>query len=176
MESIIQPIFKQPIKICLYNIIDCYSHAQSNVLSLYVFTFLKLFEGEQNNLIRGIKTAVFYLCLGILQKNSYLIAKTLSIEIIKHRRVGQLFRFFFKIIREVFTKIPLLNRNNCYNRAEYLKIQISGKIDGEMRAVKKIYSFSKFKGKEIPIQTLNLDVNYSLVHCKTFAGVLGIKV
>jgi ribosomal protein S3 len=45
-----------------------------------------------------------------------------------------------------------------------------------MRAVKKVYSFSHYKGKQVPVQTLNLPIDYSLTEAYTFAGVLGIKV
>jgi hypothetical protein len=175
LELMLTDYLKYPIKIYLYNLIDYYNYFEPNVISQYVSILLNMYEKDQKRLL-GIKTSVFYLCIGLLRSNSYLIGKIFAREIRKHRRVGQLFTYFFKLIREFFHIIPLYNENNQKQRAEYLKIQISGKIDGKMRAVKKIYSFNRYKGKEIPIQTLNLKVDYSLTQSYTFAGVLGIKV
>jgi len=125
---------------------------------------------------RNIKTHLFYLVLGVLRKNSFLISKTFAIGLQKYKRSGKVMKLFFKILREVFYLIPLKSDSGYILRAEFLKIQISGKIDGQMRAVKKIYSFSFIDARQVPIQTLNIPVDYSLTESYTFAGVLGIKV
>lgn len=176
LEDKLKDVVKVPVKIRLYNIIDYYNVYDFNMITTYVIVIMKLFPREQRKLFSSIKTSIFYLTLGIIRKNSFLIAKVFALGLQRYKRPGELLNFFFKIIREVFYLIPLKSETEEVIRGEYLKIQISGKISGRMRAVKKIYSFSHYKGKQVPIQTLNKDVSYSLSEAYTYAGVLGIKV
>ena len=164
------------IRIRMYNVIDYYELYASNTISHDIKYFIGLFPRDQKKMNRDVKTSLYYLCLGILRCNSYLIATIVAKELARNRRTKKLLNFLFRIIREVFYHTPLEDEYGYKQRADYLKIQISGKISGKMRAVKKIYSFSKYKGKQIPLQTYKLNVDYSLVHCYTYAGVLGVKV
>jgi|TARA_Y100000296_G_C5180058_1_gene263643 hypothetical protein len=176
LEDKLKRIVGNVVRIRLYNILDYYNIYETNIFTTYMTVFVKLFPKEQKNLYRGIKTHIFYMVLGVLRKNSFLIAKTFSIGLEKYKRSGKVLNLFFKILREIFYLVPLKSRLGDVMRAEYLKIQISGKVNGQMRAVKKIYSFSYYKGKQVPIQTLKTPVDYSLTEAYTFAGVLGIKV
>jgi hypothetical protein len=176
LEDKLKSLIKVPVKIRLYNIIDYYNVYEFNMITTYVTVIMKLFPREQRKLFSTIKTSIFYITLGIIRKNSFLIAKVFALGLERYKRPGELLNFFFKIIREVFYLIPLKSESGDILRGEYLKIQISGKISGRMRAVKKIYSFSHYKGKQVPIQTLSKNVSYSLAEAYTYAGVLGIKV
>jgi hypothetical protein len=160
----------------MYNILDYYKIYETNILSNYLIILIKLYPKEQRNLYSGVKTNIFYLILGVLRKNSFLIAKTFSLGLERYKRSGKILKLYFKILREVFYVVPWKSKLGQVLRADYLKIQISGKINGQMRAVKKVYSFSHYKGKQVPVQTLNLPIDYSLTEAYTFAGVLGIKV
>jgi hypothetical protein len=176
LEDKLKNVIKTPVRIRIYNILDYYNVYETNVLTTYMSVFIKLFPREQKNLYNGIKTHIFYIVLGVLRKNSFLIAKTFAIGLEKYKRSGKILKLFFKILREIFYLVPLKSKKGENLRAEYLKIQIKGKINGQMRAVKKIYSFSYYKGKQVPMQTLSKSVDYSLAESYTFAGVLGIKV
>lgn len=176
LEEKLYSLIKSPVKIRLYNIIDYYNVYEFNMITTYVLVIMRLFPREQRKLFSAIKTSVFYLTLGIIRKNSFLIAKVFALGLERYKRPGELLNFYFKIIREIFYLIPLKSEDGEILRSEYLKVQVSGKVGGQMRAVKKIYSFSHYKGKQVPIQTLSRDVSYSLSEAYTYAGVLGIKV
>ena len=153
LEDKLKNILNNSVRIRFYNVLDYYNIYETNILSAYMSLLVKLFPKDQKN-----------------------IGKTFAIGLQKYKRSEKVINLFFKILREVFYLIPLKSENGKVLRAEYLKIQIAGKINGQMRAVKKIYSFSYYKGKQVPIQTLNIPVDYSLAESYTFAGVLGIKV
>ena len=176
LEDQLKKILSSNVRIRFYNILDYYNIYESNILSAYMALLVKLFPKDQKNMYKGVKTHIFYMVLGVIRKNSFLISKTFAIGLQKYKRSEKVINLFFKILREAFYLIPLKSESGKILRAEYLKIQIAGKINGQMRAVKKIYSFSYYKGKQVPIQTLNIPVDYSLAESYTFAGVLGIKV
>lgn len=176
LEDNLKIILNSPIRVRLYNVLDYYNIHESNILTMYMSILVKLFPKDQRSMYQGIKTHIFYIILGVLRKNSFLISKTFAIGLQKYKRSDKVTSLFFKILREIFYLIPLKSKSGETLRAEYLKIQISGKINGQMRAIKKVYSFSYYKGKQVPVQTLNVPVDYSLSEAYTFAGVLGIKV
>jgi small subunit ribosomal protein S3 len=55
--------------------------------------------------------------------------------------------------------------------AKGIKIQISGRIGGA-----EIARVEKHINGSIPLHTLQADISYGLVHCRTPYGVIGIKV
>ena len=55
--------------------------------------------------------------------------------------------------------------------AKGIKIQISGRIGGA-----EIARVEKHINGSIPLHTLQADINYGQVHCRTPYGVIGIKV
>lgn len=55
--------------------------------------------------------------------------------------------------------------------AKGIKIQVSGRIGGA-----EIARVEKYINGSIPLHTLQADINYGQVHCRTGFGVIGIKV
>ena len=45
-----------------------------------------------------------------------------------------------------------------------------------MRAIKKIFNFNDVVARDIPAQTLNKNIEFSLINVITRAGVLGFKI
>lgn len=111
LENYIYNYIKYFIKIYIYNIIDYYSLIDENLILLYLDIFINLYKKDYRSFGYNIKIVLFYLCLGIIRLNSYLIVKIFLLEMCKYRCIGRLFKFFFKIICEVFNIMFLVNKN-----------------------------------------------------------------
>jgi ribosomal protein S3 len=79
-------------------------------------------------------------------------------------------------IEEFFYKISTDSLVDNTFRAIHLKIQVSGKIGKNMRSVKRIFNFNDVVARDIPAQTLNKSIDFSLTEVISRAGILGFKI
>lgn len=180
LEEYLTETFKCSVNLKLYNLLDYYHVFGGNFMNAYISQIIKLFPGAQYKFNRkDLKTSLFYLCLGICRKNAALIARIIAYEGRRTKQWSVIIAFLFRIIAEVFYYVPgpgetILSKD--FQRASCMRVKISGKKEGEMRALKQNYYFSNLQGKMVPTQTLSVDVDYSLAESRTVAGILGVKV
>ena len=200
----------------IYNLLEYYDNFKSNHITIYVSSIIKLFPELQFNAMRGnkksknLKTSLFYICLGIIRKNSAIVTRAMAYEAKYSRRWWNLVTLMLRFVRQTVLIVPdinydpkkeqklgvkqiLVNYEKDREGKEYIwgedrydssvgtlskrvKITIKGKIEGDRRAVRKTYYFSKVNSLCVPLQTFNLDVDYSHLTAVTKGGTLGIKV
>ena len=164
------------IKINLYDIFEYFPQHCNNILSNNLVRFFETFLSDQRKIKTDLKKYIFYIFLGIILRNSSLIANSIASVLSKGKEHGPMLYFFFKIIKEIFEVVPKIDR-----RVNFIKIIIKGKIAGNERAVKQIFSLGnldKYNAvhKDIPLHTKNNEVDYAFTEAYTYTGVLSIRV
>ena len=153
------------------NIILLIKQPNQNIMSYLNKKQLNGLKGQISQLKRFQENPFFNASLKLLfycthfPNSAETIAHFIAKNLKKHKKRHNLFLQFIKIILYFFCQNSLIKLNG-------IKIKISGRLNGRLRARNKTIYIKK----KIPNLTLNTNIDYSNVTSYTANGTLGIKV